>query len=657
MKILLLGGLGYFILRQIPKFFEFGPLIKLSKKEVHFLQHCRSPLRWDIIESIESASRPGIIKPFPRDVLRISFKSPQAIYWKFPHSITEEAEKSFPSRKSSKPVRAIEITVRPTWPHRVKPICEFLNQWRKKNVTSLEEDENSSQKERSSPADQESSLAHSERDAEPNNKSKSLFARAFTGWPFWLVVLPSILLAVFFGTSFFIDLSRKPISAELLSSQFKKAAFADAATSKRKRFIQKWDKPIRVVIEGDKASKLFRYTKGQFERLFGASGLDVKFVSSESAPANMKIKVHTPDFVDPTGAKRYRSLKGKQRNGRIDHINIEFFPKSIHDAYPKTLTSDSKQRKDFARQVFTVAARESFGLIGNLGSTKKGYKDKTGEVYWLPKILIAMLYDPRIQPGSGPAEALAIAEIIALEIEGAESFASWLEERKRLAGHWAFLHEDYASAFQHLQKRTSTNDPIDLFRLGLMYEGGHGTPQDYSAAVRSYETSAAQGFAPAQTNLGSLYYYGRGVPRNPEKAAEWYMKAANEGQEVAASNLCTMYRNGTGLPKDFAEAFKWCDIAASLGHAAAQRGMGILFRDGKGVDKDIEKAIHWFELAAHKQDAKAAFILARIYHKGRLVERDLESAIQLYRTAAKLGHKRAAKALKAIKGKAKTPAN
>ena len=49
--------------------------------------------------------------------------------------------------------------------------------------------------------------------------------------------------------------------------------------------------------------------------------------------------------------------------------------------------------------------------------------------------------------------------------------------------------------------------------LGVMYDSGHGVPQDYAEAVRWYRRAAEQGDASAQFDLGRMYGFalGKGI--------------------------------------------------------------------------------------------------------------------------------------------------
>ena len=70
--------------------------------------------------------------------------------------------------------------------------------------------------------------------------------------------------------------------------------------------------------------------------------------------------------------------------------------------------------------------------------------------------------------------------------------------------------------------------------LGMLYDFGHGVPQDFTKARGWYEKVAAQGDSGAQFTIGLMYNYGRGVPQNNVKAYMWWSLAAAQGNELAA---------------------------------------------------------------------------------------------------------------------------
>ena len=75
------------------------------------------------------------------------------------------------------------------------------------------------------------------------------------------------------------------------------------------------------------------------------------------------------------------------------------------------------------------------------------------------------------------------------------------------------------------------------YNLGVCYEDGIGTEQDYAQALRWYELAAKNGNPDAMYSLGVMYGDGKGTKNNEREAAKWLRKAADAGHEEAAELL------------------------------------------------------------------------------------------------------------------------
>jgi TPR repeat protein len=111
---------------------------------------------------------------------------------------------------------------------------------------------------------------------------------------------------------------------------------------------------------------------------------------------------------------------------------------------------------------------------------------------------------------------------------------------------------------------------------------------DFQTALAEWTPLAEQSNAMAQYNLGVMYDNGHGVPENDKTAVKWYTKAAEQGNAKAQSNLGFMYSNGEGVLTDTKRAYMWYNLASYNGNEIA----------GKNKDKrakqmtpaDISKA-------------------------------------------------------------------
>src|ERR1039458_6385256 len=110
------------------------------------------------------------------------------------------------------------------------------------------------------------------------------------------------------------------------------------------------------------------------------------------------------------------------------------------------------------------------------------------------------------------------------------------------AGQRALENGDYAAALKKLlplaKQGAAPGSSVDQwrsisrvaqYRLGGMYLGGQGVPQDYEEALRWYLLAAEQGAADAQLLVGIMYHDGQGAPQDNKEAARWYRLAAEQG--------------------------------------------------------------------------------------------------------------------------------
>ena len=165
-----------------------------------------------------------------------------------------------------------------------------------------------------------------------------------------------------------------------------------------------------------------------------------------------------------------------------------------------------------------------------------------------------------------------------------------------------------AARVDAVRQAAVAGDAMAQSNLGLMYEKGHGVPQDYVAAIGWYRKAAEQGLAIGQSNLGVMYTNGLGVEKDYVEAVRWYRLAAIQGEAIAQYNLGVKYANGHGVTQDFVEAVRWYQKAAEQGEAIAQYNLGVKYANGQGVPRDFVQAHMWYRLAemAGDSDARSA---------------------------------------------------
>ncbi|MEC7641700.1 MAG: SEL1-like repeat protein, partial [Nitrospinota bacterium] len=169
----------------------------------------------------------------------------------------------------------------------------------------------------------------------------------------------------------------------------------------------------------------------------------------------------------------------------------------------------------------------------------------------------------------------------------------------------AFNKEEFNIAYQLFLELSDQGFAEAQVNLGLMYEKGKGTPQDYKEAVKLYQLAADQGLIKAQYNLGLMYANGYGVAKNPMEAIKWYRLAAEQGLIKAQTTLGFIYEKGDGVAQNYQKAAKWHKLAAEQGDADAQYKSGLIYANGKGVEPDYKEAIKWYKLSAEQGNALA----------------------------------------------------
>jgi len=142
------------------------------------------------------------------------------------------------------------------------------------------------------------------------------------------------------------------------------------------------------------------------------------------------------------------------------------------------------------------------------------------------------------------------------------------------AGVDAAKHGDYATALRKWRPLAEQGNAVAQFNLGLMYNEGHGVPEDYVQARQWWEKAANQGHASAQASLGTSYLLREGVSGgNYQEALRWFRLAADQGHALAQGKLGMMFHLGLGVPQDFVQAYMWYDLAAAdrIEHTASFR--------------------------------------------------------------------------------------
>ena len=109
---------------------------------------------------------------------------------------------------------------------------------------------------------------------------------------------------------------------------------------------------------------------------------------------------------------------------------------------------------------------------------------------------------------------------------------------------------------------------VARFWLGMAYRrGSSGLQQDFYKAKTWLESAALPpyDFRDAQYELGVMYQMGHGVPEDHVTAVKWFYTAATQGHPIAQMLLGIAYLQGDGIPQDWLEAYIWLNLGTAQG--------------------------------------------------------------------------------------------
>jgi localization factor PodJL len=142
--------------------------------------------------------------------------------------------------------------------------------------------------------------------------------------------------------------------------------------------------------------------------------------------------------------------------------------------------------------------------------------------------------------------------------------------------------------------------------LGFSYlDGTNGLSVNEAEGARWLERAANAGDAMAAYRLGTLYERGHGVPTNAKKADELYGIAAKKGNRKAMHNLAVAFAEGSGVAKNLQQASQWFTRAAEMGLSDSQFNLAVLYERGMGVKQSLTEAYKWYAIAAAKGDSES----------------------------------------------------
>lgn len=125
----------------------------------------------------------------------------------------------------------------------------------------------------------------------------------------------------------------------------------------------------------------------------------------------------------------------------------------------------------------------------------------------------------------------------------------------------------YPEALSYWENEAAKGSAQAAHRLGVEYQDGKpGVAQrDYVRALKYHMQAAMAGNPLSMFDLGSMHEGGLGVEKSLAEAARWYGHSARYGLAQGQYNFATMLERGDGLAKDDVEAYKYYVLAARGG--------------------------------------------------------------------------------------------
>ena len=100
---------------------------------------------------------------------------------------------------------------------------------------------------------------------------------------------------------------------------------------------------------------------------------------------------------------------------------------------------------------------------------------------------------------------------------------------------------NYASAYQALQKLAQSGNAQALYNLGYLTQTGQGTAKNDKQALQYYQQASAKGYAVADYVLANNYATGGlGLPKDEKKTKQYLEKSANAGFDDATVQLAVV---------------------------------------------------------------------------------------------------------------------
>ena len=200
-----------------------------------------------------------------------------------------------------------------------------------------------------------------------------------------------------------------------------------------------------------------------------------------------------------------------------------------------------------------------------------------------------------------------------------------------------FSSEDLQLFFDKLCYSANHNNMESVRKLANLYYDGYIVDQDYSKALKLYESIGILSDSWLKLRIGEMYREGRGVDPDYNKALYWLHMSAKDFNISAINsiiNLTIMYNR----KDDYNNAICMLTKIAELGNIEAIKKMGSIYYNGIGSKHDYTKALHWYMQAAKYGDSFSINRLGEMYRDGKGVNIDYDTSIFWFKKGANIGN-------------------
>jgi TPR repeat protein len=155
-------------------------------------------------------------------------------------------------------------------------------------------------------------------------------------------------------------------------------------------------------------------------------------------------------------------------------------------------------------------------------------------------------------------------------------------------------------------------------RLGVYYDEGKFTQQNYERAIELYKIALEGDHEDAIYRLAKLYQFGRGTPINYAKAYDLYLRASEMGHLLSFKTLNIAgdhdkYSNNSDqkatfdtTSQEYQHSLLMCEHVAGQGDIELQFKIGTVYEDHL-KEPDYSKALKWYQMASSNSHGEAIY--------------------------------------------------